>query len=135
MISIHAPREGSDAWLWGDVNGITISIHAPREGSDSALYYHVTLVLRISIHAPREGSDPLVGSKNLQLSAFQSTLPVRGATRPFHTADRLCWISIHAPREGSDSCKYTYAGVYCSQFQSTLPVRGATKDDMQTWQM
>ena len=35
---------------------MTISIHAPREGSD-ALNGHFPLHLRISIHAPREGSD------------------------------------------------------------------------------
>ena len=36
MISIHAPREGSDA-LHNEPLGqiILISIHAPREGSDS----------------------------------------------------------------------------------------------------
>ena len=35
QISIHAPREGSDAhgFKGGDVGG-GISIHAPREGSD-----------------------------------------------------------------------------------------------------
>ena len=55
---------------------------------------------------------------------FQSTLPVKGATRycgffPFSSR-----ISIHAPREGSDS-----EGISSGQlakFQSTLPVKGAT---------
>ena len=101
-ISIHAPREGSDAFQGNTVarkdqfqstlpvRGATslplqivkedlISIHAPREGSDRD--FHALLHGgHISIHAPREGSD-------------------------------LCWrcanavpdrISIHAPREGSD---------------------------------
>ena len=34
-----------------------ISIHAPREGSDDELVIEDAVVL-ISIHAPREGSDP-----------------------------------------------------------------------------
>ena len=38
LISIHAPREGSDAMLLrsGEA-GLVISIHAPREGSDGIL--------------------------------------------------------------------------------------------------
>ena len=78
MISIHAPREGSDnlqqyAMQHGifqstlPVRGATtkalallvlpdISIHAPREGSDGTGYAPL-FRLQISIHAPREGSD------------------------------------------------------------------------------
>ena len=57
VISIHAPREGSDAadsagyCLW-----MSISIHAPREGSDPEGQAPET-ERDISIHAPREGSD------------------------------------------------------------------------------
>ena len=85
MISIHAPREGSDRcrcgrrrWprshfyprsprgerpflVIGCQRDAVISIHAPREGSDSASGPPFFL-LEISIHAPREGSDPAVGS-------------------------------------------------------------------------
>ena len=57
VISIHAPREGSDPprqarWLAG-----RISIHAPREGSDKRIKHEQKDFLTISIHAPREGSD------------------------------------------------------------------------------
>ena len=79
----------------------------------------------ISIHAPRTGSDERVTVRLTHTSAFQSTLPARGATRrsrePIgykinfnprsphgerrHRSFRL-WqqsgISIHAPRTGSD---------------------------------
>ena len=34
LISIHAPREGSDDGLLHGADGDEISIHAPREGSD-----------------------------------------------------------------------------------------------------
>ena len=60
FISIHAPREGSDAR-----RGVLhlarrfISIHAPREGSDHAHTLTMRGVNGISIHAPREGSDQL----------------------------------------------------------------------------
>ena len=55
-ISIHAPREGSDAGINYNVGDEIISIHAPREGSDEFANYIGTFVT-ISIHAPREGSD------------------------------------------------------------------------------
>ena len=56
IISIHAPREGSDKYGY-DVSAMTqISIHAPREGSDLYRFLQDGQVI-ISIHAPREGSD------------------------------------------------------------------------------
>ena len=57
LISIHAPREGSDIWCdSGPARIQGISIHAPREGSDlrNSISHKVD---PISIHAPREGSD------------------------------------------------------------------------------
>ena len=80
-------------------------------------------------------------------SAFQSTLPVRGATSfPCYTCEHK-GISIHAPRTGSDQIPSGSTNTYTNfnprspygerrqivgvvrpnyQFQSTLPVRGAT---------
>ena len=60
LISIHAPREGSDALALHDVVGFVISIHAPREGSDGN-EQSLKKQLAISIHAPREGSDGKFG--------------------------------------------------------------------------
>ena len=83
----------------------------------------------------------------LLLLAFQSTLPVGGATNdPLNTtwerrisihaprggSDEVSVrtykssrISIHAPRGGSD-CFSTFSGDRDKTFQSTLPVGGAT---------
>ena len=101
LISIHAPRVGSD-----DVRGslrhrVFISIHAPRVGSDHNIRL-VGIVSLISIHAPRVGSD-------------------RGGAAA-HIVDQ---ISIHAPRVGSDSWS-TNQPEWSEGFQSTLPVWGAT---------
>ena len=124
IISIHAPREGSDP---GSASGFTkredfyprsprgerplyatpnapastISIHAPREGSDH-LQGGPALGGLISIHAPREGSDATSWVSASCTLRFLSTLPARGATiGPVHRGDCMK-ISIHAPREGSD---------------------------------
>ena len=103
LISIHAPREGSDASQQGQRGRPQhfyprsprgerlkppryfdrkedISIHAPREGSDPC-NGRAGVLGNISIHAPREGSDPT----------------------PPGERQSAC-ISIHAPREGSDIC-------------------------------
>ena len=84
------------------------------------------------------------------VSAFQSTLPARGATIANPLLPPMHLISIHAPCTGSDG-KYPFARLYISNFnprslhgerlymldnihqetafQSTLPARGATTED------
>ena len=59
----------------------------------------------ISIHAPREGSDPRRAARPPRPEGFQSTLPVRGATKERMAHLFGFVISIHAPREGSDAYK------------------------------
>ena len=56
-----------------------ISIHAPRMGSDVALA-HAPPVEVISIHAPRMGSDMFCNMPISECASFQSTLPGWGAT-------------------------------------------------------
>ena len=56
----------------------------------------------ISIHAPRAGRDTTTAPPKLGTPAFQSTRPVRGATRPLDDLLDRDAISIHAPRAGRD---------------------------------
>ena len=79
----------------------TISIHAAREGGDH-LCNNVKHLVNISIHAAREGGDFTAGVNGTAIQTFQSTPPVKAATRPPHF-------------------------VYCrNKFQSTPPVKAAT---------
>ena len=150
-------------------HALVISIHAPRAGSDEQWRLQKWQAT-ISIHAPRAGSDRGYPARRYYSTIFQSTLPVRGATRGFGRGlknvknfnprspcgerrksgsrksgsrnfnprspcgERLCsWrlslqragISIHAPRAGSDWFAGNSSNA-ASIFQSTLPVRGAT---------
>ena len=100
-----------------------ISIHAPHAGSD--IYNNVDYAAHvISIHAPHAGSDATELEKIAYGELFQSTLPMRGATRNpadlhhsdpdfnprspcgerLNKSDSFAWvrISIHAPHAGSD---------------------------------
>ena len=103
MISIHAPRVGSDIYASpaknsdgnfyprsprGERPGLgllrsdiwTISIHAPRVGSDGAGSNPACTTTAISIHAPRVGSDRRGQRNPAHKRRFLSTLPAWGAT-------------------------------------------------------
>ena len=57
LISIHAPRTGSDFTPMQLDARPHISIHAPRTGSDAVTREIIAKRKEISIHAPRTGSD------------------------------------------------------------------------------
>ena len=125
-ISIHAPREGSDAERARPSRRARLHFNprSPR-GERHAVRRRGTDGAGISIHAPREGSDTPQeviehGDENFNPRSprgerrsvwgslrhrwrFQSTLPARGATVSLGFAPSSLAISIHAPREGSDT--------------------------------
>ena len=82
-------------------NGV-ISIHAPRTGSDSLAIIASQVASNFNPRSPH-GERLYVGSHSAAYSAFQSTLPARGAT--------LSALPVRLARQS---------------FQSTLPARGAT---------
>ena len=125
-----------------------ISIHAPRVGSDDIAEQCYNIAkLNFNPRSPcgERPSDTTVSGR--QSSRFQSTLPVWGATHISFGYRQGGLISIHAPRVGSDAvgkqrlrldrnfnprspcgerlpplCGPTLISI----FQSTLPVWGAT---------
>ena len=123
-----------------------ISIHAPLTGSDLP---SLTLVPPPFDFNPRSpyGERQLAPKLIRRASKFQSTLPLRGATRAAHDAYAALCISIHAPLTGSDPSsasqrppatyfnprspygerrQFTAEVSFLLGFQSTLPLRGAT---------
>ena len=126
MISIHAPRAGSDAGSDLDKRMTEIfQSTLPVRGATLVIQLVYT-TLRISIHAPRAGSDTTEIDIAVRAMLFQSTPPVRGATMFNISTIRCSWnfnprppcggrrcisaycnweaeISIHAPRAGGDS--------------------------------
>ena len=147
VISIHAPREGSDrqAMITGlipnqfqstlPVRGATVYNHFHKNTSflfqstlpvRGATYgqYDLLIIHQISIHAPREGSD--LDFEVILMSCYISIHAPREGSDPkvLRLVD-LYKISIHAPREGSDLIGLRLSAKV-TKFQSTLPVRGAT---------
>ena len=124
-ISIHAPRAGGDSVHAFSFGKTHISIHAPRAGGDEGPSKPVRNMSYFNPRPPCGGRpDPHFGTNPAKV--FQSTPPVRGATRrrwprrwrlPDFNPRPPCGgrlavlqdgvadsdISIHAPRAGGDS--------------------------------
>ena len=145
-ISIHAPRAGRDHCPSRTRPAGHISIHAPRAGRDRAALY-IRVSTEISIHAPRAGRDAHSGQQHSPLIRFQSTRPVRGATRSYNKyKDALGFQSTRPVRGATTAARGNKPRAYnfnprapCGArpiqipldtepqvFQSTRPVRGAT---------
>ena len=79
----------------------------------------------VSIHAPREGSDPVGEYTDIPPNAFQSTLPVKGATlRDSGEVSFKAFQSTLPVKGATNSFPPMVASI--PSFQSTLPVKGAT---------
>ena len=82
-------------------NPTTISIHAPREGGDLFLFSEKKVLVNFNPRPPRGGRLRKT-AHNIADMRFQSTPPARGATLCFCAGVPSLMISIHAPREGGD---------------------------------
>ena len=81
---------------------LLISIHAPRTGSDPCTAIIATFSASFQSTLPARGATCSVSASFVRSSQFQSTLPARGATILVRQLPQLFPISIHAPRTGSD---------------------------------
>ena len=102
-----------------------ISIHAPRMGSDQTGPNTTTQSNLFQSTLPGWGATCHTGGWMMIDDAFQSTLPGWGATRDTLQYRLFFAISIHAPRMGSDPTPAIHQTLPLL-FQSTLPGWGAT---------
>ena len=103
-----------------------ISIHAPRAGCDAAgAGRREEAGGHFNPRTPC-GVRPEAVQRIKRGKKFQSTHPVRGATRRGAPYQRCRRISIHAPRAGCDRSS-VHSSLISGSFQSTYPVRGATR--------
>ena len=119
------PVGGATAKRYDAVRVRLISIHAPRGGSDKGSARSPSRSMDFNPRSPW-GERPSRDDTPASSLAFQSTLPVGGATILVRRIPSHSVISIHAPRGGSDIYSVLSAPPIWT-FQSTLPVGGATK--------
>ena len=124
VISIHAPRVGSDLFIAAIKVYFSISIHAPRVGSD--LYaFLVSLGRKISIHAPRVGSDNISGN-NFTVREISIHAPRVGSDNQVVSApEESRDFNPRSPRGERRIRKDVFGRFF--RFQSTLPAWGATR--------
>ena len=139
---------GSDDLSWHELIDEIISIHAPRVGSDPQHAFRVCIVYQFQSTLPVWGAtandrsikalvthfnprSPCGERRQIQrcqalICSFQSTLPVWGATtKHIHTRRDLCYFNPRSPcgeRLHIDNILSSFL-----KFQSTLPVWGATR--------
>jgi len=124
LVSIHAPRVGSDSQ--GGTITLTLKTFqsTPPEWGATADVSKSRSTFRVSIHAPRVGSDPspvqLLGQSPVSIHA-----PRVGSDKRAGHFTKRSRVSIHAPRVGSDRRSAKSTG-WTVEFQSTPPVWGAT---------
>ena len=90
IISIHAPRVGSDKFDAVELLHPNISIHAPRVGSDP-IFAAMRIYDPISIHAPRVGSDCSGRSASASEMHFNPRSPCGERLLPFPPSFRMPW--------------------------------------------
>ena len=109
LISIHAPREGCDEDVPARWREQVISIHAPREGCDLHGDAGAEQPNPFQSTHPVRGATRACRPPYWIFWEFQSTHPVRGATVSVRFLGRDKLISIHAPREGCDQVEQVRA--------------------------
>ena len=131
MISIHAPRAGSDGCVL-EIDRFQEDFN-PRSpcGERRKVNPHDGFASFISIHAPRAGSDPDLPSPVSTSIYFNPRSPCGERRSKHRLGVQKLSISIHAPRAGSDQIQHGLSHRY--KFQSTLPVRGATSRNVRHW--
>ena len=101
-LSFAAPLAGRDMHWWTFIGYYMISIHAPLAGCDRCPW---VTAYRLHYFNPRTpcGVRQVKLKISTYASKFQSTHPLRGATRANQTKIPALTISIHAPLAGCDA--------------------------------
>ena len=118
--------------VWGaTVHGQTvdllpdISIHAPRVGSDDFQHFSLCALKNFNPRSPCGERPAITAAVGAAMEAFQSTLPVWGATQNLgYHASPYQYFNPRSPC-GERPNQFVYDEYRC-KFQSTLPVWGAT---------
>ena len=125
QISIHTPLAGSDPHRKPPQRQPKhFNPHSPCGERPGWPTGHEPYQQHFNPHSPCGERPRFLYTKEVH-KIFQSTLPLRGATRRGALDRQRRTISIHTPLAGSDYLDRGHLGI-ANEFQSTLPLRGAT---------
>ena len=117
------PARGATTYKCPDCGATVISIHAPRTGSDNRPACEICCAAHFNPRSPH-GERPQRVEIILGNERFQSTLPARGATYLGECLGTEILFQSTLPARGATRrSRHTESS---SIFQSTLPARGAT---------
>ena len=119
------PAWGATLLYANDSHPLIISIHAPRMGSDTFAICYLHQLPLISIHAPRMGSDNQQNGNKLLHRDFNPRSPHGERRRKRRRGQRFFHFNPRSPH-GERHSKYM-RDVLDYLFQSTLPAWGATQ--------
>ena len=101
------PLRGATGHCHTLLSGHAISIHTPLAGSDACLSHTLPASANFNPHSPC-GERHVDAMPHSWVDIFQSTLPLRGATRVRGDGTTMLVISIHTPLAGSDRRNETF---------------------------
>ena len=101
IVSIHAPHAGRDINRDSPQGQGGVSIHAPHAGRDRLTPIARASTVGFNPRAPC-GARQSLSTRTSNRSVFQSTRPMRGATKRKREEIILEKVSIHAPHAGRD---------------------------------
>ena len=117
------PARGATLNFVNAILNRVISIHAPRTGSDISRSFLSVLQVDFNPRSPH-GERLDLSSFGIVPNKFQSTLPARGATSTTNGMRLTSRFQSTLPARGATDC-HTESVLHFA-FQSTLPARGAT---------
>ena len=117
-------RGATKGYLAKELRRRGISIHAPRAGCDAGVINNIAVTVEFQSTHPVRGATKGADGAPGKDGAFQSTHPVRGATRATIQIDVIIAFQSTHPVRGATSFIALFA--FFTGFQSTHPVRGAT---------
>ena len=132
VISIHAPRAGSDD-LVRSAPRVRVDFN-PRSPCGERRLQHRRKghAQRFQATLPVRGATVSVCQHFFTIFQFPSTLPVRGATKTLYRRSLEILISIHAPRAGSDR-KLRFAYVVAARISIHAPCAGSDPSVATGW--
>ena len=118
------PMRAATAFYVADGHSLFISNHAAHEGCDIFHFGKFLHVRKISNHAAHEGCDRCAVQSRSTVVIFQTTQPMRAATR--RCSNSAVQVGFHTTQPMRAATLKNSTRILPLRFQTTQPMRAAT---------